>query len=171
MKNTCCFTGHRPNKLFGYDLNNPNYQKLAKVIRQYCRYLVDNHGVDKFISGGALGVDTVAFFAVESLKKDYPHIQNILAIPFVGQSSIWKNKVDIDRYERMLKIADRVVIVDTVEEYKSNTIGQKLNRRNEYMVNNSSYLIATWNGDKSGGTYNCLKFANENGLKIYNTWG
>ena len=70
MKNkTCCFTGHRPNKLFGYDLSNPNYQILAKKIKYVARVLIEQNGVDTFITGGALGVDTIAFFAVQSLKK------------------------------------------------------------------------------------------------------
>ena len=53
MKNiTCCFTGHRPNKIFGYDLSNPNYQKLANIVKYYAKMLYLNYSVRRFITGG-----------------------------------------------------------------------------------------------------------------------
>lgn len=165
MKNkTCCFTGHRPNKLFGYDLSNPNYQILAKKIKYVARVLIEQNGVDTFITGGALGVDTIAFFAVQSLKKDYPHIKNILAIPFIGQQNMWKSQIDLDRYDRMLKLADETVIVENIPQYKGYSFAQKLNNRNHYMVDNSNYMIAVHDGTK-GGTYNCLEYAKQSKLQ------
>lgn len=170
MKNVCCFTGHRPNKLYGYDLNHKGYQILAKNIRACAKNLVLNYGVDTFISGGALGVDTVAFFAIESLKKEFPNVKNVIAVPFDGQSRIWKSQVDIDRYNRMLKIADKLIYVDKLQKYSANSIGAKLNRRNDFMVDSSSYIITAWNGDKSGGTFNCLKAAHKRGLTMFNVF-
>ena len=164
MKNiTCCFTGHRPNKIFGYDLSNPKYQNMAKVIKYYAKMLYLNYGVKRFITGGALGFDTVSFFAIESLKKEYNDIQNILAIPFKNQNANWKSKVDLDRYDRMLKLADETIMVDEIDKYKANTIGKKLDNRNHYMVDNSNYIITYHNGS-NGGTKNCLDYAKRNGV-------
>ena len=170
MKNiTCCFTGHRPNKLFGYDMNNKSYQNLAKRVKCLARYLHTEYGVINFISGGAIGFDTVAFFAIESLKKDYPSIKNILAIPFIGQENRWKED-SIERYKKMLNLADDIIYVDQIEKYKTSSIAGKLNKRNHYMVDNSSYLIACYDGTK-GGTYNCLEYATKTGLThLYNTF-
>ena len=28
------FTGHRPNRLYGYDLNNPRYKQLSKILKE-----------------------------------------------------------------------------------------------------------------------------------------
>ena len=28
------FTGHRPNRLYGYDLNNPRYKQLSKILEK-----------------------------------------------------------------------------------------------------------------------------------------
>lgn len=157
--NTCCFTGHRPNKIYGYDLSNPNYQIIAKKVRSIAEDLFINKGVNTFISGSALGFDTVSFFAIKSLKKKYPNqIQNILAIPFKNQNGAWKNPVDLDRYSRMKSSADKIIYVDEIDEYKANSIGAKLNRRNHYMIDNSNYVIAYWDGTK-GGAYNCLQYA------------
>lgn len=164
---TCCFTGHRPNKLFGYDLSNKNYQIMAKKIKYYAKALIESNGVTRFITGGALGFDTVAFFAIESLKKDYPNIENILAIPFDGQQKAWHNKIDIDRYDRMLKMADEIFQVENIQGYKANSIGAKLNKRNHYMVDSSDYIITCHDGT-TGGTYNCIEYAKNNGVKILN---
>ena len=165
MKNiTCCFTGHRPNKIFGYDLSNPKYQILAKTVRYNAEQLYLNNGVKRFITGGALGFDTVAFFAIESLKKKYSDIENILAIPMRNQTSAWKSKIDIDRYNRMINIADSVVLVEDIEQYKANTFGQKLNKRNHYMVDNSNFVI-TYHDGTNGGTKNCLDYAKMMGVQ------
>lgn len=170
MKNiTCCFTGHRPNKLFGYDMKHESYQNLAKRVKRLAHYLHTEYGVINFISGGAIGFDTVAFFAIESLKKDYPGIKNIIAIPFIGQESKWKED-SIERYKKMLNLADDIIHVDQIEKYKASSVAGKLNKRNHYMVDNSSYLIACYDGTK-GGTYNCLEYAVKTGLShLYNTF-
>lgn len=166
MKNvTCCFTGHRPNKLYGYDLSNPKYQELAKVIKWYCKFLYVEHGVRRFITGGALGFDTLAFFAVNSLKSTYPDIQNVLAIPFVGQENAWKSPIDVDRYNRMKSLADEIIITSKIDEYSANSIGGKLNKRNHYMVDNSNYIVGLWDGT-SGGTANCVNYANSQNINV-----
>lgn len=161
---TCTFTGHRPNKLYGYSLDNPRYQMLAQTLAKHLRHLIENEGVRRFISGGAIGYDTVAFFVVEQMKREYEGIENILAVPFENQYIKW-NSVDKERYSRMKAQADTIVYVDTLEDYQTkndNTpIGDysnpKMQRRNEYMVDNSNYMIALWDGT-SGGTGNCVKY-------------
>jgi uncharacterized phage-like protein YoqJ len=40
-----------------------------------------------------------------------------------------------------------------------------MQKRNEYMVDNSDIVIAVWDGSK-GGTYNCVKYAEKLGKKI-----
>jgi len=37
----------------------------------------------------------------------------------------------------------------------------KLDQRNRYMVDESRYVIAIWDGSLHGGTYNCYKYAVE----------
>lgn len=167
LNETCCFTGHRPDKLYGYNLGDKRYQTLAKIIREECVDLIENYNVNTFISGGALGMDTVSFFTVEYLKTHgYPNLKNIVAIPFEKCYTKWKDS-DLDRYRRMLKLADYVIIVDEIDGYENSFVAQgeyhvyKLNKRNEFMVDFSSQLIALWNGSPSG-TYNCISYAEYN---------
>ena len=76
---TICFTGPRPAKLYGYT-KKEEYQKivdqLKEVIRGFAKF-----GIKNYITGGAQGFDQLAFWAVNSLKKEYD-IQNIVYIPF-----------------------------------------------------------------------------------------
>ena len=37
----------------------------------------------------------------------------------------------------------------------------KMQKRNIWMVDQSNVVVAVWNGEKSGGTYNCIKYAIE----------
>lgn len=166
--NAACFTGHRPNKLYGYDLNDPRYQALAHKLARVIYSLFVNDGIDTFITGGALGLDTVAFFSVQYVKsKGYP-VKNVLAIPFKGQEGRWFGK-DIDRYNRMLELADEVVYVDTIPGYAGNyTVPQKLNIRNHYMVDNAKYVITAYDGSSKGGTYNCIQYARKHNKEIIN---
>lgn len=169
LKETATFTGHRPNKLYGYDLGDRKYQILAKEIFKIAEYLVLEKGVKYFISGCALGTDTVSFFAIEHLKRKYPNkeIKNILAIPYSSISNSWKSNIDIDRFQRMKLSCDGYIEVDSLSQYNpyGYSIGEyhknKLNKRNEFMVDYSSFIIAITLG-LSSGTENCLNYLRDN---------
>lgn len=73
MTKTACFTGHRPNKLNGYNPkdNSEMLFKLRDIVVDH----IENKEVDTFISGMALGVDMWASKIVLKLKETYPHIK------------------------------------------------------------------------------------------------
>ncbi len=163
---TCCFTGHRPNKLGGeYDLLHPVNLNIKNKIIPVVEQLIKG-GTIRFISGGALGTDQIGFWVVKSLQKKYKNIKIIVAKPFKYQEKAWKNQRTLNWYYKMLEQADEVVNVEEVtgyEDTKTETeFGEyssiKMQKRNEYMVDNSRYIIAVWDGS-TGGTYNCLKYA------------
>ena len=60
-----CVTGHRPNKMYGYDIYNNQWTKLKKKFKEL---LIENN-CDEAITGMALGVDTVFVLAVLELKE------------------------------------------------------------------------------------------------------
>lgn len=167
--NNVAFTGHRPDKLYGYKLDSAEYKKLEEVLISQLKQIILEYKSDIFISGGALGFDTLAFNCVKTLQKEYP-IHQLLAIPFEKQDVKW-TKVSVSNYRNMKKEAN-VVYVDTIEEYKvkDTEIGYyypaKMQKRNEYMVDKCKILVACWNGDTSGGTYNCISYAKKNNKKI-----
>lgn len=165
---TACFTGHRPKFFNGeYDIQSDFYKPFIKYLTESIKEKI-KCGVNNFITGGALGIDTIAFFCVHKMKAEYPDIKNILALPFEAQGSNWSIK-DKQWLDMMKKLADKVVMVDEIDEYK---VGKKkvyhpkkLQRRNEYMVDKSDDMIAIWNGEPSG-TKNCISYGLTNNIKI-----
>ena len=170
ITNTACFTGHRPNKLLGgYDYSSAANLKLAKVLAEKIIHLYKK-GVTHFVCGGALGVDQIAFNVLQKLrdKEDY-NITIELAIPFEGFESQWP-PASKELHREHLILADKVTIVDEESKYQTSFLTGKyhplkMEMRNRYMVDNSNYVIAVFDGSKSG-TENCIKYAKKRNKEI-----
>ena len=146
------FCGHRPDKLLGYKLPNPTYKHVYAKIENALKELKP----EKVISGMALGVDQWA--AVIAYRLNIPFLA---AIPFEGQETAWPAESQ-KAFNLLRKVASEEVIVSP-GGYASN----KMQIRNEWMVNHCDMLIAVYNGDKSGGTYNCISYAKTLKKEIY----
>jgi len=88
-------------------------------------------------------------------ESAYPQdtIKLIAAIPYEGQANKWSVEYR-ERYFDILAQADQEVIFQ--EHYTKNC----MHERNRFMVDNSAYMIAVFNGDK-GGTANTLTTRNQ----------
>jgi len=164
---TVTFTGHRPNKLGGYTIKSEINLKLKDALLKKVEELI-LEGYNRFISGGALGWDFMAFWVVHILQKKYPHIKNILAIPFEKQFIRWSDEQQM-WFKKMLNVADEVVDVSLLPVYDSKEApklpysdfsNKKMQKRNEYMVDHSAVVLACYDGTK-GGTHNCVTYARE----------
>lgn len=152
INKTLAFTGHRPNRLKGYKMSENT--ELLKVLKDTIIYYIEEKGVDTFVSGMALGVDIWSAFIVLKLKEKHPSIKLVCAVPCDKQYAVWKNQDDIDDWKYIIDNADVVHYVST-EPYTN----WCLQKRNEWMVDNSDYVLAIWNGITNGGTWNCIKYA------------
>lgn len=81
-------------------------------------------------------------------------------------------KESINDYIYMMENSDEIIYVDEViNKVRSVRVGQyhvaKMTVRNEYMVDNSDYGLAFYNGKKSGGTYSCVSYAEKIGRTMY----
>ncbi len=166
-----CFTGQRPNRLYGYDESSrEKYSELKNSVVELCASLQDKHGVTKFISGGAQGADQICFWAVESLKAEGRWAVNAVYIPFEGQQDMWGEDTMFGKreYARMLKCADEVRNC----ERDGRSIPQLLYDRNHCMVDDSDLVVCIWNrserpGDKgTGGAGECVRYAVSKGKPV-----
>lgn len=177
MNNTLCFTGHRPNKLAGYDKTayNDFVNDLAISLEAYVVY----KGINTFISGGAQGFDQLAFWAVNKLKKNHPewHIKNIVYVPFMGQESRWSKfgLFSQNEYNTMLNLADKIHVCypDVKPTNNFSMIRDALMGRNEQMVNSSCRVLAMYSHDEDdqnkltpGGTAECVRYAKSVGKPV-----
>jgi len=152
----CFFTGHRPDKLGGWDENNETAVAVKRWLWKSIKRAIKG-GHQTFISGAALGVDTWAAEAVHELKEEFPTIRLVLAIPFPDQPSKWRNAAKI-RWDRLVEICDEFTIVgpNPPEDSPKWVYAQLLHKRNQFMVDHAHSGIAVWNGDEKGGTHDCI---------------
>ena len=111
-----------------------------------------SEGYRHFISGGALGADSdFAEIVIDLRKSAYPDITLEIAVPCSNQDWKWCTE-DKRRYKKICNAADSVNVIS--EKY-TNFCMQK---RNEYMVDHSDFVIVVWNGEKQGGTYHTFQY-------------
>ena len=91
-------------------------------------------------------------------KKKYKNIISECAVPCKGQESKWIEKEQI-RYRRILKQADKIRCI-----YNKYVDGC-MKERNQYMINNSSLVIALFNG-QWGGTKQTIEYAKSQGVEV-----
>ncbi len=157
MKENCCFTGLRPQKLI-FKENSEQYNIIMSKCEKYIIQLINRYDVTNFISGMALGWDIWCAEKVLKIKEKYPKISLECALPCKGQNKYW-NESDKIRYAEILGKADSVVY--SQEKYTYDC----MMKRNMYMIDKSLYVFALWNR-QSGGTANTIKYALEKERRI-----
>ena len=157
-KTTCCFTGHRPMKLpWGMRESDKRCIAVKRWIAAQIEELY-SLGYRQFICGMAIGCDTYFAEAVLALRERYPDISLEAAIPCADQANRW-NKKQKETYAGLLSRCNSVKIFQ--EHYTNGCMQQ----RNTYMVNQSSALLACYDG-RPGGTMSTLLYAKKEGLDI-----
>jgi len=155
-----CFSGHRPSKLGGY--HGPKDLKIQSGIHQKLYELVNralDSGTTHFIQGGALGVDQIAAEVCIRIKREGRKLVLITAKPFPSQNSKWPQQAQ-ERYLNILNNSDYVVTVS-----QDPFTNAKMWKRNAWMVDNSSNVIAVYSG-QSGGTHHCVEYARKAGKGV-----
>ena len=155
---TCCFSGYRPEKLpWGANEDDERCKTLKAALKNTAER-VYRSGIRYFVCGMARGSDTYFCEAVLELRAEHPDIAVEAAIPCEQQPARWSLK-DRDRYFALLRRCDSETCIS--RKYTRDC----MTRRNRFMVDRSSVLIAVYDG-KSGGTMNTLKYAERRGLEI-----
>ena len=86
---TCCFTGHRPDKLpWGTDERDPRCLALKESIARELEGLY-LRGYRHFISGMARGADLYFVEAALALREKYPSLTVEGAVPSQSQADRW----------------------------------------------------------------------------------
>lgn len=145
-------TGHRPDKLGGYDQNAMDW--LVAVAYKSLRLLKP----DAVITGMALGWDTAVAEAAVGLRIPF-----IAAVPFKGQERLWPEPSQ-DRYRALLDQAQTVVYVSP-----PGYAPFKMQARNRWMVDKADTVLALWDGS-NGGTGNAVRYALRQQKPLVNAW-
>ena len=149
---TCCFTGHRTERLpWGPDEQDPRCLDLKNALdraldRAYAA------GYRHFISGMARGSDLYFCEAVLALRQTRPGVTLEAAIPYEGQADRW-SETDRRRWALLLAQCDYETVIQ--HHYSAGCLA----RRNRYMVDRSSLLLAVYDGTPRGSTGSTLLYA------------
>ena len=155
---TCCFTGHRADKLpWRDDERAPGCLRLKAALRDVLESLYAG-GFRHFICGMAYGADIYFGEAVAALREEHPDVTLEAAIPFDGQERRWSPGWQ-RRYSRLAEECDRRTVL-----HRAYT-PECMMDRNRYMVDASRVLVAVYNGT-AGGTQNTMLYAMRQGLEI-----
>lgn len=149
---TCCFTGHRPSKLpWGGNEQDPRCLALKRVLRDRIEEAYQE-GYRHFICGMALGCDFYFCEAALALREErYPDLEVEAAVPYPGQADRWSAEHRA-RYRALLDRCSWETVVQ--RQYDPGC----MMRRNRYMADRSSLVLAVFNGT-AGGTMNTLVYA------------
>ncbi len=157
-ESTCCFTGHRPDKLpWRGDESDPRCLELKGRL---CSALEEAYrrGYRHFICGMAQGCDLYFCEAALALRDDRPGVTVEAAIPCEEQADRWSD-AERERYFRLVGLCDFETMVQ--RHYDRGC----MLRRNRYMVDRSSLLIAAFDGTL-GGTMYTMAYAMKKGIEI-----
>ncbi|MBQ7643301.1 MAG: DUF1273 family protein [Clostridia bacterium] len=146
--NACCVTGHRIlRKDFDRELLK---EKLENIVLS---------GYTYFLIGMARGFDTQCFLALEKIRENNKSVKIYAVIPCLTQDEFFTRK-EREEYKRLLSVSDGRVVL--YEKYTDNCMLE----RNDFMLKNSSLLLAYYNGYKRGGTYYTLNKAKRENIEI-----
>ena len=157
-ENTCCFTGHREYKLpWGSDENDPRCRKLQQQLFDAVD-AVYAAGIRHFICGMAQGCDLYFCELALALRQLHGDVTVEAAIPCPSQAEGWPAEQRL-RWQRLVAACDYETMVQ--QQYSPGC----MQRRNRYMVDHASLLIAVHDG-LPGGTRRTIEYALRRGIGI-----
>ena len=155
---SCSFSGHRPEKLpWAYQEHDPRCIRLKERIADSIE-TAWQEGYRHFLCGMAMGCDFYFCECIQNLRRRLSGITLEAAIPCPSHDLYWPPSQRY-RYQLLLDQCDLQTMVS--ERYTPLC----MQRRDRYMIDHSSMLIAAFNGSP-GGTRYTLEYAMRNNLRI-----
>lgn len=151
---SCAFTGHRK-------IEDRHKGKIEDLLCRAIAFAYES-GCRTFMTGGALGFDTLAAKEIIRFRLSHPDVRLSIILPCKNQSETWTSP-QISLYEYTLANADEVEYV--CDEYKDGCM--KL--RNSRLAESCDILIA-YVARPYSGSAQTVRMANKAGKKVYNLY-
>ena len=155
---TCCFTGHRPEKLpWREDEGDPRCLELKARLAGAVEAAYEK-GMRHFLCGMARGADFYCCEAALALRERCPGVTVEAVIPCEEQAARWRER-DRERWFSLVERCDNETMLQ--HHYDRGC----MLRRNRYLVDHSAMLIAVSDGMR-GGTMYTISYAMKRGLDV-----
>lgn len=148
-------TGHRIERLAAHGADREQLERFATI------QILEHVKKGPIFTGMALGWDQAIASAAMRLGVPY-----IAVLPCVNQHIPWASDTIWQRYFELLSRAKQVIYVSN-KPYEGPS---QMHRRNEWMVDQATHVLALWDGVDKGGTASCIRYAREGGKVITNRW-
>lgn len=150
----CSFTGHRR-------IVSAHAGYISDLLARSVEYAY-SEGCRTFMTGGALGFDTLAADAVLHLRERYPDVRLALCLPCRDQDADWSES-QRRKYREILDSADEVIYASEV--YTSTCMRE----RNLMLAEKCDILIA-YVGYAASGSAQTARMAERLGRRVYNIY-
>lgn len=144
------FTGHRT-------YEGQRDDELCVAVRR-----LHARGVRTFLTGMAAGFDLAAGECVVRLRDELEGLRLVCVVPFAGHERSLHGSLR-GRYDAVLAAADSVIVL--AQSYHP----RAYHVRNDYLVDNSSFVVAYYDGSDGGTQYTVRKALRE-GLAVENLY-
>lgn len=151
---SCAFTGHRK-------IEERHKGRIEDLLLRAISFAY-SEGCRTFITGGALGFDTLAAREVIRFRLSHPDARLLIVIPCKNQSESWSPS-QISLYEYTLINADEVEYIADI--YTDGCMKE----RNQRLADLSDMMIAYVNRPYSGAAQT-VRMAAKDGKPVYNLY-
>ena len=150
----CCVTGHRPAGFpFARNRGEERFERYLDKLKYEVGKLI-SEGYTYLISGLAEGADLDFAWVGTLYREKYPDV-------FIEGAAPYRISPRRGSFrEQMMSECDKVTVL--AEEYYPGC----MQKRNMYMVDKADVVLAIWNGEAHGGTWNTISYARSRGKKI-----
>ena len=152
----CSFTGHRR-------IEPRHRQKMSDILTRAINFAY-SEGCRDFLSGGAVGFDTLVAREVIRFRIAHPDVRLVMVLPCVAQDERWSD-AQRDAYYYILRNADEVIYV--CDEYTPDC----MRKRNLILAERCEIMISYVSHSKSGSaqTESMAKRLNKRVYNLYPT--
>lgn len=156
---SACFSGYTECKM-PYSETSKEHEKLEEVLKTEIARLIWE-GVSEFYVGGLTGIDTLAALLVMNIKEEFRTTANInLVVPYKGIENSF-TVLQRENFEWIKQSAKTVTYMN--DKYTKNCYRE----RNQYLVDNSDYLVAVMMEDEThSGTKMTINMGKEKSVEV-----
>lgn len=148
---TVAFTGHRT---YRGEAAEPLVEALRELYAE---------GYRIFLCGMAWGFDLAAAEAVMALRSEYNDVELVCVVPHETFGNLFRGE-ERTRYDTLLSKAQSSIVL------RKNGSRFAYILRNDFLVDNASYVLAWWDGKPTGGTAYTVAKARREGLPVRNLY-
>lgn len=153
-----CFSGHRPEKLpDGGDMSSPAVRAVISIVYSEIEKRIAD-GANIFITGMSRGVDLWAGEITAEMKCSGKPIKLVAAMPYRGFTDSFTGR---EKWAAGFIMSNADAVYNICETYEKDC----MKKRNQFMVDHSSALIAVCKDSRSG-TGQTIRMAQKKGIDV-----